>query len=95
MSTGLADGRALEAGRAHTALYQCGAQTPSNGLGPAGQASISAWKAMPSAWHNAPERRRRVGQHVVGIDHRRRPAEPLGDHVEDLRLLHKADIAQA
>ena len=94
MSTGLADGRRSKPVERHTALYQCGAQTPSNGLGPVGQASISARRRCRSASHNALSVAARIAQNVVGIDHRRRLAQLIGDEVEDLRLLDEADIAE-
>ena len=37
---------------AQTASYQCGAQTPSESRGPAGQESIRSVKSMPSQWHS-------------------------------------------
>ena len=64
----------------HTALYQCGAQTPSKGFGTGRPGQHLAAEGNAERAAQRLERAARVGEHIVGIDDRRRVAQPVGDH---------------
>ena len=49
---------------------------------------------MPSAAHRAVEHAFRIGEHVVGVDHRRRLAEPVRLALEELGLAVEAEILE-
>ena len=77
-----------------TAAYQCGAQTPSSGRGPAGHDSIASSNSMPTAaqsWRSTPRGSR---QHVAGVDDGRGGAEGVAAAAEQVDLLREAEVLQ-